>query len=470
MGWGSIIGAVAGPLLGKFLSDDDDRTTTTKVEMPAWQSAAMQNAINGMQNAPTFYMNPDQQTAAMNPWLMDSLGQAANWSQGQGADQVAMMNLMGMNQANMGDMLTALAGDQAGLGMLQAGMGANFANQSGNWLLDQFNGGGSGGGSGGGGGGGGGGGLSSPSWNSTGPVDHLKFEYDQGTYDKIMDNLSEITQNSFDSYAGKTKTNNLFSNAPGLQIGTQLLGGANSKVGQGSALLDAMTNQQITDFGAQMAQWAGGQANQGAIAGGQANLNAQTNAYSANVGANASMANARTAAEAAMANARTAANASMYNAKLSSAASMFGYGAGMMSDGSSSMQGAASSLGYANGAYGDAGKTFGDANTQGINNINTSLGAGNYVQQYDQNALDRYNDALMYNGNIDFDRNKDMLAVLNGAPTGSSTTSPFPTNQWMSAGMMMGNQIGNIFNQPQSTGGWNAAQAGHSNPMDGWWM
>jgi hypothetical protein len=35
---------------------------------------------------------------------------------------------------------------------------------------------------------------------------------------------------------------------------------------------------------------------------------------------------------------------------------------------------------------------------------------------------------------------------------------------------MMGNQIANIFNQPQATGGWNASQAGHSNPMDGWWM
>ena len=453
MVWSAIAGAIAGPLIGKFLDDDDDRTTTTKVEMPAWQQSAMQNAINGMQNAPTYYQNPDQLTAGMNPWLMESLGQAANYAQGQGADQVAMMNMMGLNQAGMGDLLTALAGDQAGLGNLQAGMGAGYASGAGNWLMNQLQSGGSGGGSGGaGGGGGGGGGLSQPRWNTTGPVDHLKFEYDQGTYDTIMDNLSGIAQNSFDSYAGKTKTNNLFSNAPGLQIGTQLLGGANSKVGQGSALLDAMTNQQITDFGAQMAQWAGGQANQGAMAAGQSNLNAQTSAYNTNVGANASMANARTAAEAAMANARTAANASMYNAKLSSAASMFGYGAGMMGDASSSYNGAASSLGYANGAYGDAGKTFGDANTQGINNINTSLGAGNYVQQYDQNALDRYNDALMYNGNIDFDRNKDMLAVLNGAPTGQSTTAPFNTNQWMSTGMMMGNQIGNIFNQPTDNG------------------
>ena len=482
MSWGAIGGSVVGLVGGKLLGGGgDDQTTTTKVEMPAWQSGAMQDAISGMQNAPQFYMNPDQQTAAMNPWLMENLGQAANWAQGGGADQVAMMNLMGMNQAGMGDMLTALAGDQAGLaqsqiglGNLQAGMGANFASQSGNWLMNQLNNGIPG--AGGGGYGGGGGGLSPSSWAPTGPVDHLKFEYDQGTYDQIMGNLSGLAQNSFDSYAGKTKTNNLFSQAPGLQLGSQLIGGANSKVGQGSALLDAMTNQQITDFGAQMSQWAGGQANQGAMAAGQSNLQSQTSAYNANVGANASMANARTSAEAAMANARTAANASMYNSQLSNAASLFGYGSGMMSDASSSYggatnayNGAASSLGYANGAYGDAGKTFGDANTQSINNFNTSLGAGDYVQQYDQNALDRYNNALMYNGNIDFDRNKDMLAVLNGAPTGTSTTGPGPNNlnQWASMGMMAGNQI---FNQPQATGGWDAASAGMSNPMDGWWM
>jgi hypothetical protein len=274
-----------------------------------------------------------------------------------------------------------------------------------------------------------------------------------------MENLGGITQGSFDAFSDKTKTSNLFGQGAGLQMGQALLGGANTKAGQQSALLDAMTNQQIMDFGAQMAQWAGGQANAGAITSGQSTLNSQTQ-----------ISNARTSAEAAMANARTAANASMYNARLGSAANMFGAGADMMADGANSFAGAASSLGYANGAYGDAGKTFGDANTQGINNINTSLGAGNYVQQYDQNALDRYNDALMYNGNIDFSRNKDMLAVLNGVPTGSSTTTPFNTNQWMSTGMMMGNQIANIFNQPQATGGWNASQAGHSNPMDGWWM
>jgi hypothetical protein len=62
-----------------------------------------------------------------------------------------------------------------------------------------------------------------------------------------------------------------------------------------------------------------------------------------------------------------------------------------------------------------------------------------------------------------------MLSVLNGVPTGTSVTAPGPNNlnQWASMGMMAGNQI---FNQPTTTGGWNAAETGFSNPMDGWWM
>ena len=63
---------------------------------------------------------------------MEQLGGLANWAQGGGADQVAMMNLMGLNQAGVGDSLQGLAG-------LQAGMGANFANQGGNWIMDQLN-------------------------------------------------------------------------------------------------------------------------------------------------------------------------------------------------------------------------------------------------------------------------------------------------------------------------------------------
>ena len=55
-------------------------------------------------------------------------GGLANWAQGGGADQVAMMNLMGLNQAGVGDSLQGW--------LVSAGMGAN-ANQGGNWIMDQ---------------------------------------------------------------------------------------------------------------------------------------------------------------------------------------------------------------------------------------------------------------------------------------------------------------------------------------------
>ena len=261
-----------------------------------------------------------------------------------------------------------------------------------------------------------------------------------------------VAQNAFDSYAGNARQDSLFENGAGLQMDQALLGGANTKAGQQSSLLDAMTNRQIIDFGAQQAQWAAGQANAGAMGAGTANLQSAT-----------SLSNAATSAAASMANAQASANASMYNARLSAAGNMFGQGAGMMSDANSTFNGAANS-------YGTAGNTFGDANTQAINNMNTSLGAGNYVQGYDQDALDRYNNALSYNGNADFNRNNAMLQTLNGAATGTSTTNPMNMQQWMSTGMMMGNQIGNILGTPTATGGWNQQQAGHSNPFDGDWM
>lgn len=431
---GSIIGAVAGPLLGKVLGDDD-KTTTTKVEMPAWQSAAMQDAINGMRNAPDFYQNPDQQTAAMNPWLMDSLSQAAGHATGAGADQIAAMNQMGMNQAGIGDM-------QATLGQAQANMGAGYASGAGDYIMKML----------GDATGGGYNNAAGAGVNTNINTPDLKFEYDQGTYDQVLGNLLGVAQGAFDSYANKTKTGNLFSNGAGLQMGQALLGGANTKAGQQSSLLDAMTNQQIIDFGAQQAQWAAGQANAGAMNAGTSNLQSAT-----------SLSNAATSAAASMANARMAANASMYNSRLSAANTLFGNGSDMMSD-------AGTSFSNASNSYGNAGNTFGDANTQSINNMNTSLGAGNYVQGYDQKALDRMNNALSYNGNADFNRNQEMLATLNGSPTGQSVTNPMNTQQWMSAGMMMGNQIGNILGTPTATGTWNGAQAGHSNPMDGWWM
>jgi hypothetical protein len=432
---GSLIGAVAGPLLGKVLGGDDN-TSTTKVEEPAYLSGAKQHAINGMQNADIYYKNPDMLTAGLNPYAIENLASAANYAQGAGADQVAMMNAMGLNQAGVGDM-------QALLGQTQANMGAKYATGGGDYIMSILGGGRGGGGGGGFGGGGLGAGVGVPD---------LKFEYDQGTYDQILGNLLGVSQSAFDSYSNKTKTDNLFREGAGLQMGQALLGGANTKTGQQSALLDALTNQQIIDFGAQQSQWAAGQANAGAMSAGNANLQSAT-----------SLSNAATSAAASMANARTAANASMYASRLSAASSLFGQGAGMMKDANTSFNGA-------NSSYGGAANTFGDANTQNINNMNTSMGAADYIQRYDQGALDRYNDAMAYNGNADFNRYNTMMGTLNGVPTGQSTTTDVPMGQLISAGMMVGNQVGNLFGTPTATGGFNETQAGHSNPMDGWWM
>ena len=75
----------------------------------------------------------------------------------------------------------------------------------------------------------------------------------------------------------------------------------------------------------------------------------------------------------------------------------------------------------------------------------TSMGAANYIQDYDQAALDRYNKAMMYNGNADFNRYNTMLGTRNGVPTGTSTTTDVPMGQLISAGMMVGDQVGLVW-------------------------
>ena len=383
----SLAGAVAGPLIDKAFGGGEKSTT---VDRPVWLDSAMQGTIGDLQNAPVAQVNPDNVTAGMNPYLMEALAQAGGYAQGAGADQVSMMNLMGMNQAGVGNQLEALAAAQAGYGT-QALDGA------GGWIMNELmanmsdankpSGGKSmsTGGYGGGGGFGGGGGRGGPTLGGD-----LKFKYDQGTFDQSYGNLVGIAQNAFDSFSNKTKTNNLFNNLPQLKLGSQLLGGANTKVGQQSSLLDAMTNQQIVDFGAQQAQWAGGQANNAAMTAGQGNQNTAMGKYSTDVQAATSRANAAMSAATSAANAQLAARTQQYNALVGAASNLYGNGVGLMSN-------AGTSLANAGGAYGNAGDTFGNANTTSMSNIGMSGAAGNYINAYDQAALDRYNQANIYN-------------------------------------------------------------------------
>jgi hypothetical protein len=368
----------------------------------------MTSTAGNLTNSPVPQINPDNVTANLNPWIMDSLGQAANYATGAGQDQVNAMNAMGFNQAAVGGQLEGLAG-------LQGMYGANALDGAGSWLMQELA-----SGAGNGPGGSPYGGNYNVTYDGPGQdwqaPDSLKFQYDQGTFDQSYNNLIGSAQGAFDSYSNRTKTDNLFQNLPGLKIGSQLLGGANTKVGQGANLLDAMTNQQIMDYGAQMQQWASGTADSNAMQAGMGNLQSATSAYGVDVNAATSRANAALAAATNRANAALAADTSRYNALVGAATNMYGYGAGMLGD-------AGTSLSNAGSVYGLAGDTFGNANIQATNNMNTSLAAGNYIQQYDQQALDRWNDALLYNTTAPYEMNLANYNAFNGTATGSTTRS-----------------------------------------------
>ena len=339
---------LAGSLLG-----GGGKETSTEVKRPAWQDAAMQEAIGNLQNSPVAQLDPDQLTANLNPYVMDALMQAGTYAQGAG-------------------------------------------------------GGGYGGGYGYGGGG------------FNGMHDDLKFQYDQGTYDQAYGNLIGAAQGAFDSFSNKAKTSSLFNNLPGLKMGSQMIGGSNTKVGQQSSLLDAMTNQTIADFGSQQAQWAAGQANNAAMSAGQGNQNTALGQYSTDSQAATSRANAAVSAAASRANAR-----------LTAATNMYGEGAGMLNN--------------AGVTYGNAGDTFNNANTTQTNNMNTSMVAGDYVQQYDQKALDRLNQANVFNTTQPFQMNMDMYNAFAGTPAGSSTSTNQGLLNNIGTGLTIGGQLGEAF-------------------------
>jgi hypothetical protein len=396
-----------------FITDLFKSETDTTVQMPQWQEDALREGITNLQGAGVPQLNPDNMTAGMNPWLMESLAGAANYATGAGADQVAMMNAMGLGQAGTAEQMEALAGLQAQYGdMALSGAGGWIMNELMANMSDAKKGGGGSsmmmGGGGGGGGGFGGGGTTLGG--------DLKFKYDQGTFDQSYNNLIGSAQGAFDSWSNKTKTNNLFENLPGLKIGSQMLGGANTKVGQNASLLDALTNQQITDYGAQMQQWASGTADANAMRAGQGNQQTAMGKYQTDVNAATSRANAAMSAATSAANARLAADTQRYGALVGAAGNMFGYGSGLLGD-------ASTSLANANTGYGQAADTFGNANTQAINNLDTSLAAGDYVQKYDQMALTNWNNANKYNMETPYNMQLDFFNAVNGIPTGSNTDS-----------------------------------------------
>ena len=436
MSMGAIGSAVAGAVASKVLGGGE---STTKTEMDPFVKQMISNYSNAYQNSPTPQYDLDNLTAGMNPFQMEALAAAGNYASGQGADQVAMMNAAGLGQMGVAGTLAQI-GEMGALG-------------SGGWILGELaNAAGSGpsGGGGGGrsmsyyGGGGGGGGYGGGSRDITLGGD-LKFKYDQGTYDQSYNNLIGSAQGAFDSYSNKTKTNNLFANLPGLKIGSQLIGGANTKVGQGASLLDAMTNQMITDYGAQMQQWASGTADANAMKAGAGNQQTAYGVYNTDVQAATSRANAAMAAAASRANAATAAAASKYNALVGAAASMYGNSGSM--------------LGAAGTQYGNAGVTFGNANDAAVGNIATSLGAGDYLYNYDQSALDRWNQANIYNTSQPGNMNLAGMQAASGVSGGSTVTNNPSLLSQLGGGAALGGMFYDLYQAnkgptaPTSSGG-----------------
>jgi hypothetical protein len=102
-----------------------------------------------------------------------------------------------------------------------------------------------------------------------------QFQYDQGTYDQAFNNLTGGLQSAFDLGAQNLQRNFDWNALPGLNMSAALSGGSgNTGAFRQSALGQAMTDQNIRQFGTDLFQNAAGQANANAMTAGAANLNA----------------------------------------------------------------------------------------------------------------------------------------------------------------------------------------------------
>lgn len=406
---------IGASLLGNKMGGGNEK----KQEIDPWVKDNVDTWEGYYANSPVPQYNLDNLTAGLNPYVMDNMVGAANYANGAGADQVAMMNAAGFGQMGVADVMAAI-GEQGALGSQGWLMNELMANMS-----DAKKGGGGSSMMGYGGGVGGG-----DFGGSTTLGGDLKFKYDQGTFDQSYNNLIGSANGAFDAWSNKTKTNNLFQNAGGLKIGSQLLGGANTKVGQGASLLDAMTNQQIMDYGAQMQQWASGTADANAMRAGQGNQNTALGQYSTDVQAATSRANAAMSAAASRANAQLAADTNKYMSLVGAAGNMYGDSRGYLTDAGS--------------MYGGAADTFGNANTTSLANQNLSMAGADYFQNYDQAALDRWNTANVFNQQQPGKMALAGLNAMNGAYGGGSTTESLGIMNQIGQGLALGQQIGDI--------------------------
>jgi hypothetical protein len=99
------------------------------------------------------------------------------------------------------------------------------------------------------------------------------FQYDQGLYDQTMANQMGGYQGMFDHGAQQIQQGFDFNQLPGLQMQNAMTGGGgNTKFGQAGTLGQAMANQNIAGFGADLWGQANQMANQNAFGAGSQNL------------------------------------------------------------------------------------------------------------------------------------------------------------------------------------------------------
>lgn len=187
---------------------------------PDWMQGDVRNLGENIANLQTPEYFPGAQVANLNPAMIHNLNRMYDFGQQGGVGHGMVNTLMGGGT----------------LGAQAMGKGINY--------LDQM--------------------------NQRGPNE---FQYDQGLYDQTMANQMGGYQGMFDHGAQQLQQGFDWNQLPGLQMQNAMTGGGgNTKFGQAGALGQAMTNQNIAGFGADLWGQANQMANQNAFGAGAQNL------------------------------------------------------------------------------------------------------------------------------------------------------------------------------------------------------
>ena len=218
--WAAGGAVVGGALSGALAGGGDTPSVHPMDNIPDFLQQDYMNIAGGVADLQTPEYYQDQLVASQNPWMQNSLQAMGGFGQegGQGYD---MANAMyGAGQQGLGAI---------GQGMdYMQGMQDRGANQ---------------------------------------------FQYDQGMYDQTMGNMMPGVQNQFDMGSLQMQQNFDWNQLPGMNMQNAMTGGQGStKFGQTGALGQAMTNQNIANFGNNLWQGANQMANQNAYGSGMANL------------------------------------------------------------------------------------------------------------------------------------------------------------------------------------------------------